>query len=201
MSEILSERLRAARKAVMPEITQRDVAKLLGRSSSAVNLWEARKGEPSAEHIVQLARLYKVSCDWLLGATDSIESLGRSTIYTVPVVTPEELLLGDITKAKARVQTIEPYPRGAAVEVDSDALASVAPRGCLAVVQADQAPSIGAVVMAQLPGTPRPIIRRLADDAGQLLLMADDQRWPTHIVSQDTRLVGVVREVISRRVL
>jgi transcriptional regulator with XRE-family HTH domain len=64
---ILSQRLREARMNMNPRVTQRDVAKRLERSPSAVNLWEKGKSEPGSEKLVELAKWFGVSTDWLLG--------------------------------------------------------------------------------------------------------------------------------------
>jgi transcriptional regulator with XRE-family HTH domain len=64
---VLSQRIREARMAMNPHVTQRDVAKRCGLSPSAVNLWESGKTEPSATNLVILAKWFRVSTDWLLG--------------------------------------------------------------------------------------------------------------------------------------
>jgi transcriptional regulator with XRE-family HTH domain len=63
----LSVRLRQARQAMEPPLTQRDVAKAFGVSNSAVNLWETGNAFPKHEHLVNLAAWFSVSVDWLLG--------------------------------------------------------------------------------------------------------------------------------------
>ena len=61
---LLSQRLRAARQAIHPPVTQRQVAARLKLSPSAVNLREAGKTQPAAEDLAELARWYGVSTDW-----------------------------------------------------------------------------------------------------------------------------------------
>lgn len=47
--------------------TKTDIAKAVGVSRRTVYAWEAGAKEPSADNIVQLARLFQVSTDYLLG--------------------------------------------------------------------------------------------------------------------------------------
>lgn len=51
-------------------LTQAVLAKKLGISRSAVNAWELGVSIPSAQYLVELSRLFKVSTDYLLGLDD-----------------------------------------------------------------------------------------------------------------------------------
>ena len=84
MKTLLSQRLRAARQALHPLVTQRDVAKRLKRSASAINLWEAGKTQPSAEDLAELSRWFQVSADWLLGV-DTTALTTRKTSAAPPL--------------------------------------------------------------------------------------------------------------------
>lgn len=48
-------------------LTQNDVAKRLGITRSSVNAWEMGISVPSTMYIVELARLFSVSTDYILG--------------------------------------------------------------------------------------------------------------------------------------
>ena len=68
-------------------ITQAELAKLLGVTRSGVNAWEMGVSMPSTQYIVQLARFFNVSTDYLLGvnytATVSVEGLSNREIAAV----------------------------------------------------------------------------------------------------------------------
>lgn len=51
-------------------LTQSALAKRLGISRSAVNAWELGVSVPSAQYLVELSKLFKVSTDYLLGLTE-----------------------------------------------------------------------------------------------------------------------------------
>lgn len=50
--------------------TQKDVADLLGISPTAVASWEQERNNPNLDTLVQIAKLFDVSVDYLLGLTD-----------------------------------------------------------------------------------------------------------------------------------
>ena len=58
--------------------TQSELAKQLGITRSSVNAWEMGISVPSTQYIVELAHIFKVSTDYLLGVdtTSSISVAG-----------------------------------------------------------------------------------------------------------------------------
>ena len=48
-------------------LSQKELAKLLGITRSSVNAWEMGISVPSTRYIVELAEMFKVSTDYLLG--------------------------------------------------------------------------------------------------------------------------------------
>ena len=48
-------------------MTQADLSKILGITRSSVNAWEMGISVPSTQYIVELANIFRVSTDYLLG--------------------------------------------------------------------------------------------------------------------------------------
>lgn len=207
MSTTLATRLRAAREAINPSITQAGVAKLIGRSPSALNLWEVGKNEPSASHLAELAKLYKVSADWLLGVDSknapAIVVSSELKINVVPVVKTKDLAHWRWEKTEGTLQTTGQYPSGtaAAINITSDALASVCPKGSLVVVSKAHEITDGSIVAAVTPQSDEPVVRRFVSEGGAGLLVADDNRYPSYALAQGVRIVGKVVEVTIRKTL
>ena len=69
------------------EYTQAELAKQLGITRSSVNAWEMGISVPSTQYIVELASIFKVSTDYLLGvdttATLEISGLTDSDIQLI----------------------------------------------------------------------------------------------------------------------
>ena len=67
--------------------TQAELAKQLGITRSSVNAWEQGISVPSTQYVVELAELFKVSADYLLGvgstATISVSGLTDDDIQVV----------------------------------------------------------------------------------------------------------------------
>lgn len=53
-------------------LTQTELAKMLGITRSSVNAWEMGISVPSTQYIVELATIFKVSSDFLLGLESSV---------------------------------------------------------------------------------------------------------------------------------
>lgn len=207
MKTTLAQRLRAARSAITPAITQRDVAKKLDLSPSAVNLWEAGKTEPSATALAELAKWFNVSTDWLLGVESKMPVQHRAEsgppLWTVPVVTPSSLVRWHWDEVAEILQTAVAYPpqTAAAVLVSTDALASTCPTGCYAVVSKAHHVEPGQIVMASVGKASEPVLRKYVREGNDALLIADDMRYPSYRMEDGVKIIGRVTEITVRRTL
>ena len=71
-------------------LTQAELAKKLGLTRSGVNAWEMGISIPSAQYLIGLSKLFKVSVDYLLGLNEdeyinisSLNSSEKSIIYSL----------------------------------------------------------------------------------------------------------------------
>lgn len=67
---MVSERIKNLRMS--NDMTQTDLAKKLNITRSSVNAWEMGISIPSTTYIVELAQLFHVSTDYLLGLSDNV---------------------------------------------------------------------------------------------------------------------------------
>ena len=65
---IIGERIKELRKEL--GISQLTVAKAVGVDKRAIIFWEQQINEPKASYIVELAKFFNVSTDYLLGIED-----------------------------------------------------------------------------------------------------------------------------------
>lgn len=75
---MIAERIKSLRE--QQNQTQSDLAKQLGITRSSVNAWEMGISVPSTQYIVELAHIFHVSTDYLLGVntTSTISVAGLS---------------------------------------------------------------------------------------------------------------------------
>lgn len=199
------QRIRAARLAMHPHVTQREVAKRLKLSPSAVNLWEKNKTMPRGDELVELARWFGVSTDWLLGLDMNVTAprkRGAPPCWTVPVVSASDLMKWHWDAVSEVLQTVVAYPpsTAAAVLVASSALTSACPAGAYAVVSKSHPADPGSVVLAAV-GRSEPVVRRLVSEGRDQLLIGDDARWPTVRLEDGVRIIGRVTEVTLRKMM
>lgn len=82
---MIADRIKALRE--QQSITQAALAKRLGITRSSVNAWEMGISVPSAQYLVEVANIFKVSTDYLLGlsktATISLDGLMEKDMQMV----------------------------------------------------------------------------------------------------------------------
>lgn len=77
--------------------TQTELAKQLGITRSSVNAWEMGISVPSTQYIVELAQIFHVSTDYLLGVnTTSTISVAGLTDQDIEIINSLILHLKDI---------------------------------------------------------------------------------------------------------
>lgn len=85
---MVAERIKYLREE--RKLTQADLAKKLGITRSGVNAWEMGISVPSTQYIVELANLFKVSTDYLLGMKSTVsintEGLTESDIQLLNTI-------------------------------------------------------------------------------------------------------------------
>lgn len=83
-----AEKIKALRE--QNGMTQSGLAKKLGITRSSVNAWKMGISVPSTQYVVELADIFKVSTDFLLGvkttATVSVEGLSEKDVQLVNAV-------------------------------------------------------------------------------------------------------------------
>lgn len=82
------------------ELTQKELASLLGVTQDSISLWEKGKRIPDTNYVITLSRIFGVSTDYLLGLEDDFGA--RTATTAAP--------MGDTFTAEER-QLIEKYRR------------------------------------------------------------------------------------------
>ena len=61
-------------------LTQSELAKVLGLKPTAISNYESERNEPSFDKLIALSKYFDVSCDYLLGVTDSYLPIGGEVL-------------------------------------------------------------------------------------------------------------------------
>ena len=81
MRQQLAVRLADSRQAA--GLTMEQVSELMGVNANVVWRWEAGRVAPMVDRLPDLADLYRVSVDWLLGRTEDREQIDTGTLRNV----------------------------------------------------------------------------------------------------------------------
>ena len=68
MLKVFCDRLKMLR--IEKKLSQPDLAKLIGVSNGMISFWENGLYEPTATNIINIAKFFNVSTDYLLGLED-----------------------------------------------------------------------------------------------------------------------------------
>ena len=66
---MVADKIKALRE--QKGMTQTELSKMLGITRSSVNAWEMGISVPSTQYVVELARIFHVSTDYILGVSTS----------------------------------------------------------------------------------------------------------------------------------
>lgn len=62
------------------KLTQGELARILGLKPTAISNYESNRNEPSFEKLIALSKYFDVSCDYLLGLSDSYLPVGGEVL-------------------------------------------------------------------------------------------------------------------------
>ncbi|HKL79967.1 MAG TPA: helix-turn-helix transcriptional regulator [Mobilitalea sp.] len=62
------------------KLTQSGLADILGLKPTAISNYESQRNEPSFNKLIALSKYFDVSCDYLLGITDSYLPIGGEVL-------------------------------------------------------------------------------------------------------------------------
>lgn len=62
------------------KLTQSELADILGLKPTAISNYESNRNEPSFEKLIALSKYFDVSCDYLLGLSDSYLPVGGEVL-------------------------------------------------------------------------------------------------------------------------
>lgn len=188
------KRLREARKAC--KLSQAAIAKTLSVSTQSVSEWERGLYQPSAERLAKLAKLLRVSVDWLLSGGDGAP-IGVGEGRLVPKITTKELatfepLLGASSSHDRVLSHFACGPHSFQISIDDTANAPRFQPGDSVIIDPDLKPTPGDMVLAVIRGTA--LFRKYRQRGKDVDLEPLNPDWET--VTASTKL-AVIRGTMS----
>lgn len=96
MMETIGSRIRKARESLNPPLSQKDFALRLGKTPSAISLWEADKNLPRLDEIGDVAKALGVTISFLLGeATDQLPAQPHAEISAILESSIDKLMMAN----------------------------------------------------------------------------------------------------------
>lgn len=217
-TDTVGSRIRSRRREM--KLTQKDIARYIGISPSAVTQWEQDTTEPSGQSLVHLADILECSPDWIMtGKEVSIMIPERypspqRNIQEIPVISwvqagywTDSCSENSINNANADetvFATTRVSDKAFALKVKGDSMTSSGgllsiPEGATVIVDPEFGGidnAVGKIIVAQLGGTGEATIKKLALDGSIYYLIPLNPSFKALEVTQDCRLIGLVRQVI-----
>lgn len=206
--ETVGSRLRFRRKQL--KLFQRDVAECAGVSASAVTQWESDATKLSGENLVYVSRCLKCSPQWLMLGIGDIESgiqVCQHKLRQIPVLSWVQA--GNWTEVIGKpdleqVETTRKLSSSAfALRVKGESMTTSGemsiPDGSIVVVEPEYGfmdDANGKVVIAQTMSGGEATVKKLRLDPPFAYLMPFNQDFKTIEVNDDTKLIGVVKQII-----
>lgn len=189
-------------------MSQRDIAQRLGVAFQSISQYERDIAQPKSERLPEIARLLKVSVEWLVGG-----AVGAPIASNVEVsdsrrgrrimVMPLDKLGEPVAVADFIHTRFDIGEHGYAVTLVDNSMDPEHPMGDIIALDPDLEPRPGDKVCARVPGVERPLFRKLrvvADSQGKnglrLELQPLNENWPTlkFLDPSDVKIVGVMTE-------
>lgn len=181
-----------------------------GASKATVSQWVNGGSEPSAKYIPALARVLKVSENWLLEGGTQIEphpETGRSVtirVRDVPLITLEQaanwhsLMQHPFDEEQELIETTELVsPYAFAVKMENNSMMDLSgqgisiPIGAVLIADVGKRLTSGSIVVAALDGQKEAVIKQYVKDGPNTYLMSINQNYDKIIFNEGCVIVGV----------
>ncbi|QED86771.1 helix-turn-helix domain-containing protein [Pseudomonas savastanoi] len=198
------------------QISQEEMAERMGVTPGAVGHWLNGKREPKIEVINRF--LTELGLPIL---TTSIPASEPGMHNVEPTVQPSRFYRYPViswVEAGGWSEAVEPYPAGYSdtfeisdykakgrafwLVVRGDSMTAPAgqsiPEGMLILVDTGIEPTAGKLVIAKLPESNEATFKKLVEDAGRYFLKPLNPAYPTLAVTEECKLIGVIRQMTMR---
>lgn len=210
---------RIARAIALSGKKKGEIAALCGVANSAVTQWisgESKSIRP--ENLYALAKATGFRAEWLaIGEGEEVEPDSNVGAARQPVESFRYPVISWVA-AGAWAEAVEPFPTGFSdryelsdydskgtafwLEVKGDSMTSPVgtsiTEGTLILVDTEADVQSGKLVVAKLADSDQATFKKLVDDGGRRFLKPLNPAYPTEMLAEDCRIVGVVVRALQK---
>lgn len=210
---------RIARAIALSGKKKGEIAALCGVANSAVTQWisgESKSIRP--ENLYALAKATGFRAEWLaIGEGEEVEQDSNVGAARQPVESFRYPVISWVA-AGAWAEAVEPFPPGFSdryelsdydskgtafwLEVKGDSMTSPVgtsiTEGTLILVDTEADVQSGKLVVAKLADSDQATFKKLVDDGGRRFLKPLNPAYPTEMLAEDCRIVGVVVRALQK---
>jgi|GEM_PF-1029167 len=196
------------------KITQEEVATAIGISRARYSHYETGRSEPDNEILQALAEYYDVTSDYLLGLKETpniyvevssdteainavfpVEGRKEINIYNLIPRKKEEIFAPENIIGTQLVPTDSIYTKGFKA-IDNSMSGSQILIGTNVLIEEDDSPLDGEIVVAQVPGNTELLIRRYTTANDEITLIPDNSSYkPLTFRANEIRIIGIVTDL------
>lgn len=192
---VIGDNIKALRN--LHGLTQQQLADIAGVSRETVNKWETGSiGNVRTSNIEVLRNHFHLSVDDLrsetLGLAAKAQDRNPSDLGR-PCVPVLDSIDGEVVEIPATI--LAHHPNALAYLVPDDSMGRAVPDGCVAIIDPVAKPGTNSIILADLPDSTRPVLRRLHPGSTKALLSAEGfERREEDVVLDlgDFKIRGVV---------
>ncbi|HGM7717228.1 TPA: helix-turn-helix domain-containing protein [Serratia marcescens] len=207
----MSERIKMQMQKL--NLKSKDLIEATKASKGTVSQWVNGGNEPSAQYIAPLAKVLRVSEQWLLlGGAQRQKSPVANTreLQKIPLLSLQQagewsdLMNQDLTHFQNWITVSDDVsPFSFAVQMDNDSMVSAVgdvtiPLGATVIVDPTQEPTAGRVVIALLDDHKTVTIKKLSIDGPNIYLVPLNSNYKAIQIASLGQVIGVCLQVLSR---
>lgn len=215
----LAERIKTARQHA--NLTQKALALKVGVEQPVISQLETGKNLQSA-HLPKIAHICGVSAIWLSDEIGAMVRDGSSNDANVGMIEQPNMMYRypviSWVAAGSWAEAVEPYPPGFSdryemseydakgpafwLDVKGDSMTSPVgqsiPEGMLILVDTEADVKPGKLVVAKLGSSNEATFKKLVEDGGRRFLKPLNPAYPTEMIADDCRIIGVVMRALMK---
>ncbi|RDH41422.1 helix-turn-helix domain-containing protein [Zooshikella ganghwensis] len=191
MGNSLHTRIAKRRKEL--KLTQKEVGEFIGVSDVSVGKWEKGESSPKGKNLKALAEKLQCSMDWIIhGGNQDTNFSGSSK--KIPLITLKDANKKDIDTHIYWETCADVGLNAYAIQVYESRIVNFTDKAII-IVDPDEKPQQGDIVVARIKGTVEAVIKKLVFDGPNTYLDSLNSTYKPIEINDRCSILGVVKRV------